>query len=209
MSHKHPGIASESRTPGMVVENVGGAIITRVTLDLTGPITGKVSVFDAGGPAASMTVELGNHLTMNFISAVHVQHVAGFFALGNQARYGMAVDHSAAWPQARIAEGAMSRTVMTWTSAPTGTAERRQFSHPITGKVYPMLTLALRPITLNVLDLEALNSIVDTMGRAHAAAVSAFADGPDAVSNPLAPSWRPRGQRHHTRGDGWLDTVEE
>ncbi|WP_415677713.1 hypothetical protein [Tsukamurella hominis] len=200
------GFGVEPRVPGTPLEKIqDGAVVTRVSVDLTGRIAGRVSVTDGGGPGASMAVELGGQLTMNFVCAFHVQHVAGFIALARQARQGMAVDHSAAWPHARMENTVVARTVLTWTSAPTGTAERKMFPHPITGTRYPMVTLTLRPVTVNILDLVALDSVMDTMRRAHTLAVAAFADGPDAAANPLAPSWRPRGSRHHLRGAGWLD----
>lgn len=186
-------------------QNVGGAIVTRVSLDLTGELAGKVTVTDAGTAGASLTVELANQLVMHFFSAYHVQHVAGFLALARQAGFGLAPDHSAAWPQAHNRTGGIARTVLTWTSAPAGTAERREFAHPISGKVWPLVSLTLRPITLTVLDRAALDSLLDLMGRAHAAAVANLPDGAEATANPLAPSWKPRAVAHRTIGEGWID----
>lgn len=188
-----------ARTPLPLSTN---GVITKVSITCCGAQDHRIKAVAPGTGAAMLQVDFQS-VSMQFVSAKQVQFVLGLFGIARQARMGMAEVHRMPGITAGAQPGV--QTTMTWTRNPMGSASREQFAHPVTGKVWPFVTLTIPPLSFSLLDTTAIDSMVDAMRKAHKLAIATFEDGPRFSRNPLAPSWRPPAeQSYRITGTGWL-----
>lgn len=177
-------------------------VITKVGITACGVQKYDVKAVASGTGVSMLQVDFQS-VSMQFISCLQVQFVLGLFGIGRQARMGMATVHR--MPGVMSLPRPDVQTTMSWTRTPMGAAAREQFAHPVTGKVWPYVSLTMPPLTFSLLDTTAIDSMIEGMQKAHKLAIATFDDGEQFSRNPLAPSWQPpAAHSYRITGTGWL-----
>ncbi|WP_020109748.1 hypothetical protein [Nocardia sp. 348MFTsu5.1] len=190
------------RTPLPLATN---GVVTNVHITACGEQEGRIKAVAEGTRLAMLQVDLQT-VTMQFISCQQVQLVLGLFAYARQAKMGMATVHRLPGVMPRIQSSTDVQTTMSWTRNPMGTAHRETFAHPVTKKVYPYVQLNIAPLTFSLMDTTAIETMIDTMRKAHKMATVLFDDGHQFSRNSAAPSWRPPAENsYRITGTGWIE----
>ena len=177
-------------------------VVSNVNITVCGEQHGRITTIAPGTGTPVLQIEFTG-VTMQFTNCEQVQLTLGLFAIARQARMGMARMHQL--PGIMSESNVGVQTTMMWTRPPNGAAHRDQFTHPVTRKVSPYVTLRMPPLTFALMDTTAIETMLATMKKAHKLAIALFDDGDTYAKNSAADSWRPRAQhRFKITGTGWI-----